>query len=205
MATSVKEKRVNDNTPKQRFQFKNVHSFSYFPFIVVLLFSISFALNIRIWITKELKDAAIYEGIIDIMPEAKFQSLLLLLLLILFFMLFSTLKLIGETSLRLSLLLFAKDQTGFTMRRMQAGFWILVVGGVIAILLFKSTILVLVVFIVSVILYFVFYIFQLSEDLSLGSLVGIILFNTLLWTTIFLFTFYFSIKTYNQLLNTIIA
>ncbi|WP_062197471.1 DUF5366 family protein [Massilibacterium senegalense] len=206
MANTLKETRTSQNEEKRPFlKFDNVHTFSYFPFFVVLLFSIAFALNLRVLATKELKDAALYEGIIEIMPEQKFQSLLLVGLLLVLFMVFSMLKLLGETSLRLSLLLFAKDQTGYTIQRMQSGFWVLLAGGVVATLLFKSTVFVLLVFILTVILYFVFYIFQLSDDLSMGSLVGIILFNTLFWTTFFLLAFYFVIKTYNQVLNMVIS
>lgn len=206
MANTLKETRTSQNEEKRSFlKFDNVHAFSYFPFFVVLLFSIAFALNLRVLVTKELKDAALYEGIIEIMPEQKFQSLLLVGLLLVLFMVFSMLKLFGETSLRLSLLLFAKDQTGYTIQRMQSGFWILLVGGVVATLLFKSTVFVLLVFILTIILYFVFYIFQLSDDLTIGSLVGIILFNTLFWTTVFLLAFYFAVKTYNQVLNMVIA
>lgn len=206
MANTLKETRTSQNEEKKSFlKFDNVHAFSYFPFFVVLLFSIAFALNLRVLVTKELKDAALYEGIIEIMPEQKFQSLLLVGLLLVLFMVFSMLKLFGETSLRLSLLLFAKDQTGYTIQRMQSGFWILLVGGVVATLLFKSTVFVLLVFILTIILYFVFYIFQLSDDLTIGSLVGIILFNTLFWTTVFLLAFYFAVKTYNQVLNMVIA
>lgn len=206
MANTLKETRTSQNEEKRSFlKFDNVHAFSYFPFFVVLLFSIAFALNLRVLVTKELKDAALYEGIIEIMPEQKFQSLLLVGLLLVLFMVFSMLKLFGETSLRLSLLLFAKDQTGYTIQRMQSGFWILLVGGVVATLLFKSTVFVLLVFILTIILYFVFYIFQLSDDLTIGSLVGIILFNTLFWTTVFLLAFYFAVKTYNQVLNMVIS
>lgn len=206
MANTLKETRTSQNEEKKSFlKFDNVHAFSYFPFFVVLLFSIAFALNLRVLVTKELKDAALYEGIIEIMPEQKFQSLLLVGLLLVLFMVFSMLKLFGETSLRLSLLLFAKDQTGYTIQRMQSGFWILLVGGVVATLLFKSTVFVLLVFILTIILYFVFYIFQLSDDLTIGSLVGIILFNTLFWTTVFLLAFYFAVKTYNQVLNMVIS
>ena len=87
---------------------KNTYFIGYFPFIAIVLFSLSFAIYCEVQVLDLFVHLGLYQGMLEFFSETGIKMALLVVLVLLFFMLFAALKLISDTIIEVSLLLFQK-------------------------------------------------------------------------------------------------
>ena len=112
-------------------------------------------------------------------------------------MLFSALKLIGETIHELGMLFFSKDQNGETMSIARGGYVIFFIGALLSAVGIQSLPLLIIILGITVTVYFVYTIYKMSHFMSVTGLVGIIFFEILFWTLFCTVIVYILIKLYN--------
>lgn len=87
---------------------KNPYLTSYFPLLAIIMFSLSLSVRTEMEIAAILKNAGIYEGMLEFFSETGIKLSLLTLLMVLFFMVFAAMKLLADTINEVSLLFFFK-------------------------------------------------------------------------------------------------
>jgi hypothetical protein len=112
-------------------------------------------------------------------------------------MVFSALKLIAETIHEIGMLFFSKDYEGKTMSQARGGFVIFFVGAVISLVGFQSIQLLLIVFLLTTFIYFVYVVYKLSSSMSLVGTLGIVMFEIIIWSLFIALVIYIIIKLYN--------
>ena len=86
-------------------------------------------------------------------------------------MLFSALKLIGETIHELGMLFFSKDQNGETMNVARGGYVIFFIGALLSAIGIQSLPLLVIIFGITVAVYFVYTVYKMSHFMSLTGFV----------------------------------
>ena len=96
---------------------KNPYLYGYLPLFTILLFSLTFGIYTVSQSMSLFQAIGVYAGMREFLSDMELKVFLLILFALCFFMLFSALKLIGETIHELGMLFFSKDQNGETMSR----------------------------------------------------------------------------------------
>ncbi|OLO27594.1 hypothetical protein BTR23_20010 [Alkalihalophilus pseudofirmus] len=177
---------------------KNTYITSHFPLFSILIYSTSLALFTQGYIVDQLQVLGIYDGMMEFFSESGIKLTLLFLLLLFSFMLFSALKLISDTVVQLSLLFFSRDEKGDELKKIRSGTWIYLVSSVVALFFFHSVDVIIIVFISATFLYFVFFLYKLSDFLTPLSMFGLIMFHLLFWFSLVMAVTYAFIKLYNS-------
>lgn len=177
---------------------KNTYLTSHFPLFSIFLFSTSFSLYAESWIVSQLIYFGLYEGMMDFFSEGGIKLTLLFLLLLLFFMIFSALKLISDTNIQLSLLFFSKDVEGNDLQRIRSGSWIFLIASALSLLVTNHLLLIVGLFIGAVFIYFVFFLYKVSESMTIMGMIGMVFFHMLFWFTFILTVAYALMKLYNS-------
>ncbi|WP_096188058.1 DUF5366 family protein [Evansella halocellulosilytica] len=179
---------------------KNAYLTSHFPFISNILFSLSFAIYSGRNIIQYLHTIGLYEGMVEFFSERGIHLALLFLLWLFFFMLFSALKLIADTVNELSLLFFSNDHEGVGLKNIRGGAWIFLLGGVLSVFGVFHIYVIVLIFGVTCIVYFIFFVYRVSESISAGALIGMIFFLIFFWFSFGLAVTYALVKLYNSIL-----
>ncbi|WP_026694639.1 DUF5366 family protein [Peribacillus kribbensis] len=179
---------------------KNTYLAGYFPFISVILFSLSFAVFVEKTSLNWLQAAGIYDGMKEVFSEAGMKLVLLLAFFLVFFMLFAALKLIADTILGISLLFFSKNHKLDVREYLRLCSVIYFVGGILSILCSSWMAGIFFSFLGAVISAFIYFIYKISPALTLAGLVGIIFFHTLIWSSLLSVTAFSILKLYNSIL-----
>lgn len=87
---------------------KNPYVYGYLPLITIILFSLTFGLYTVTESIEVFKSIGVYTGMREFLSEIQLRVFLLIVFALCFFMLFSALKLIGETIHELAMLFFQK-------------------------------------------------------------------------------------------------
>lgn len=182
---------------------KNTYFIGYFPFIVIVLFSISFAIYSEGQVLDLLVGFGLYKGMLEIFSEMGIKLALLIVLTLLFFMILAALKLISDTIIEVSLLFFSKDSEGTELKNIRIGAVIYVIGAVLSLFSVQSLIGLLAIFIVTNLVAFTFFVYKVSATLSTSGLVGIIFFHFFTWCLLILVIAYVILKLYNSLINSL--
>ncbi|ADI00060.1 YufK family protein [Salisediminibacterium selenitireducens] len=179
---------------------KNAYLTSHFPLISILLYSLSFAMYASRFVIRYMDELGLYSGMIEFFSESGIQLTMLAVLWLFFFMLFAALKLIADTINELSLLFFSKDEDGADLNRVRGGAWIFLLTSIVSLLGQVQLPVLLGIFLTACVIYFVYFIYKISEKLSFGASIGLVMFHLLFWGVFVLGVTYAILKLYNSII-----
>lgn len=179
---------------------KNPYVYGYLPLITIILFSLTFGLYTVTESIEVFKSIGVYTGMREFLSEIQLRVFLLIVFALCFFMLFSALKLIGETIHELAMLFFSKDIDGKTVAEARGGNVIFFFGALASAFGIQSLILLMVIFLLTVLTYFIYVIYKISNHMTLGATIGVLIFDILLWSILITLIVYVIFKLYNGIL-----
>lgn len=182
---------------------KNTYLTSYFPLLSIILFSLSFAINLERIALKFLKQTGIYDGMTEFFSDTGIKLLLLALFFILFFMVFSALKLIADTINELSLLFFSQDSEGENLKHIRFGSVIYFFGAALSLFSIFSLLGAFAILFIATICYFVYFVYKISATLTIVGTIGLVFFQVIAWATLLIGVLFVLIKVYNMLITTL--
>lgn len=182
---------------------KNPYLYGYLPLFTIILFSLTFGVNAVTASLQFINEIGIYAGIREFLSDFELRIILLIIFSLLFFMLFSALKLIGETIHELGMLFFSKDRAGETVHVARGGYVIFFIGAVISAVGIKSILLVTIIFVLTVFCYFIYTIYKRGQHMSMAGMIGMICFEIIVWTLFMSTIIYALLKLYNSILATL--
>lgn len=191
---------MNKNESSEAATMKNPYLTSYFPLLAIIMFSLSLALRTEIELTGILKNAGIYQGMLEFFSETGIKLSFLALLLVVYFMVFAALKLIAQTINEVALLFFSKDLEGESLALIRQGVTIYFAGGILSLFSIYSFIGIGAIFAATTLIYFVFFVYKISPNLTMTGMIGIVFFEVIIWSTLVLGIFYLAVKVYNSLI-----
>ena len=193
-------RRAETRNDKRGIQLKNTYFTGYFPLIAIIMFSLSFSIYTVGKIMELLGEIGLYAGLLEFFSPAEIKLMLLFLLFLLFFMLFAALKLLSDTFLDISLLFFSDDREGSVHKMAKFCSVIYFIGGGISLLCAMSFALISLIFFVTTMFAFMYFLYKASPYFTSAGLVGFVFFHVLLWGCILTAVGYAVIKLYNSLL-----
>ena len=179
---------------------KNPYLYGYLPFITIILFSFSFSMFAITESLQLLHAIGVYNGMREFLSDLELRFVLLILFALLFFMMFSALKLIGETIHELGMLFFSKDKEGQTIHAARGGYVIYFFGAFASVIGIQSLPILVGIFILTVFCYFVYNVYKMSQYMSITGVIGLIFYEILTWFLILALIIYAVIKLYNGIL-----
>ncbi|KOS71790.1 membrane protein [Lysinibacillus contaminans] len=179
---------------------KNPYLYGYLPLITILLFSLTFGMY-AVGVSLQLfQSIGVYSGMREFLSDFELRIFLLIVFALIFFMVFSALKLIGETIHELGMLFFSKDNEGETMSQARGGYIVLFLGATCSAFAIQSLYFLVGIFVITIIMYFIFVIYKMSNFLSVGGTVGLLIFEVLSWMLLLSLIVYVVLKLYNGIL-----
>lgn len=195
--------RENLNESSESAAMKNPYLTSYFPLLTITMFSLSLSLRTEMELTGLLKNAGIYQGMLEFFSETGIKLSLLALLMVLYFMVFAAMKLIAETINEVALLFFSKDLEGESLKLIRNGVAIYFSGGVLSLFSIYSFIGIVAIFAATTLIYFVFFVYKISSNLTMAGLIGTVFFEVIIWSTLLLGIVYLAVKVYNSIIKSL--
>ncbi|OCS92586.1 DUF5366 family protein [Caryophanon latum] len=182
---------------------KNPYLYGYLPLISVVLFSLTFGVYAVTESIKLFKVIGVYSGMSQFMSDIEIRILLLIVFMLCFFMLFSALKLVGETIHELGMLFFAKELQVETYSNAKSASTIVFFGAIASAFGMSSLMLLALIFAATMIVYFMFVVYKMSDAMSTSGLVGLIMFEVLIWAASLVGIGYVIVRLYNTLLSSL--
>ncbi|WP_227397126.1 DUF5366 family protein [Jeotgalibacillus aurantiacus] len=182
---------------------KNTYLTGYLPLFSILLFSLSFSVYGVGVLTELFKGIGIYAGMREFLSELELKLFVLILLMIICFMILAALKLIAETINEVSLLFFSRDKEGEALTKVRAGSLIYFFGSLATIVSLQSIVGLLIIFALTSVVYFMYFVIKVSSTLSAGGTIGVILFEIVTWSALVSAVFYVVLSLYNGLLGSL--
>lgn len=179
---------------------KNPYLFGYLPFFTVILLSLTFGIFAVTQFMDLFHAIGIYNGMREFMSDIELRLFLLIIVALLFFMLFSALKLIGETVHELAMLFFSKDKEGQTIHIARGGYVIFFCGALASVFGIQSLLILVSVLIVTVFTYFIYTVYKMSNYMSFGGVIGLIIFEIVVWAVFLTAIIYVGLILYNGIL-----
>ncbi|EON74363.1 DUF5366 family protein [Lysinibacillus sphaericus] len=179
---------------------RNPYIYGYLPLITILLFSLTFGMYAVGESLHLFRSIGVYSGMREFLSDFELRVLLLIVFAMIFFMMFSALKLIGETIHELGMLFFSKDSEGTTVSQARGGYVILFVGAMCSAFAIQSIYALAGIFIITVFIYFIYLIYKMSHFISMGGTIGLLVFELLMWTLLMSLVVYVILKLYNGIL-----
>ncbi|MER1986846.1 MAG: DUF5366 family protein [Solibacillus sp.] len=179
---------------------KNPYLYGYLPLITVLLFSFTFGIFAVTASLDLFESIGVYNGMREFLSDLELRFVLLILFAVCFFMLFSALKLVGETIHELGMLFFSKDQAGETISVARGGYVVFFVGAIVSVVGMQSLPILVGIFMLTVFVYFIYTVFKMSQFMSFGGVIGLIFFEILIWTALLTLIVYALFKLYNSVI-----
>lgn len=179
---------------------KNPYLTSYFPLLAIIMFSLSLSVRTEMEIAAILKNAGIYEGMLEFFSETGIKLSLLTLLMVLFFMVFAAMKLLADTINEVSLLFFSKDHEGESLKIIRSGATIYFAGGVVSLFSIYSFIGIGVIFAAATLIYFIYFVYKISPNMTFAGMIGTVFFQVIIWSTMLLGIIYLAVKVYNSIM-----
>jgi hypothetical protein len=186
-----------------REKMKNTYLTGYLPLLSIILFSLSFSVYSEGLVVEGLKRIKLYDGMLEFITEVEMKLAILIVLFVVFFMLFAALKLIAETINELALLFFSKDAEGDILKAVRSGSIAYFIGGGLSIISLKFILGLGVIFLLTTIIYFIYFVYKISPSLSTQGLVGVIFFEVVIWSVMILSMGFIMLKLYNSLLGSL--
>ena len=178
----------------------NTYLTSYFPLFSITFFSISIAIRVELTVINLLKNFGMYEGLLEFFSSTGIRLSLLIFFSVLFFMVLAALKLIAGTLNEISLLFFSNEHQGESLKRVRRGSIIYLIGSILSLFAVSSFLFLAIIFLVTTLTYFVYYVNAVSEFLSMSGMVFFIFFQVFTWSLLLLGFAYLCLKLYNGLL-----
>ena len=176
---------------------KNPYLFGYLPFVSICLFSLTFGVY-SVGISVDLfKEIGLYAGMREFLTDFQLRICLLIIYALLFFMLFSALKLIGETIHETAMLFFSDDVEGESYSEARGGTVIYFFGSLASAVGINSLTVLAVVFLLTTFIYFVYVVFKMSRFMTMTSMIGLIVFEIIVWSALVSIVIYIVLKLYN--------
>ncbi|WP_173107393.1 DUF5366 family protein [Bacillus sp. KH172YL63] len=176
---------------------KNTYLTSYLPLFSILLFSLTFSVyGVDVFIDL-FKKIGVYPGMREFLSDIQLKLAILVLLMVAAFMVFAALKLIAETINGVSMLFFSKDSDGELYNHVRAGSMIYFIGGLVSVVSLKSFLGLLLIFALSSIAYFIFFVYKITPSLSKMGIFGVVSLQVFSWSSIFLTIFFICLKLYS--------
>lgn len=179
---------------------KNPYLYGYLPLITIILFSFTFGIFAVSESLQLFQSIGVYNGMREFLSDLELRFVLLIVFALIFFMLFSALKLIGETIHELGMLFFSKDQAGETINAGRDGYVIFFFGAFASVIGIQSMVILITIFLATVICYFIFNVYKMSQYMSLTGVIGLIFFEILSWFILLTLIAYALVKLYNGIL-----
>lgn len=179
---------------------KNPYLYGYLPLFSILLFSLTFGI-FTVGVALDLfSSIGLYVGMREFLSDLELKLLLLIIISLCYFMLFSALKLIGETIHEIGMLFFSKDKVGETVHAARGGYVIFFFGAIVSSFAIQSFFVLVIIFVVTVLTYFIYSIYKISKYLSLPSVIGLTIFELIIWAIFVISIVYVGLKLYNGIL-----
>lgn len=179
---------------------KNPYLYGYLPLFSILLFSLTFGIY-TVGVALDLfSSIGIYAGMREFLSDLELKLLLLVVISLCYFMAFSALKLIGETIHEIGMLFFSKDDEGKTVHAGRGGYVIIFFGAIASSFAIQSFIALAIIFILTVLIYFIYNTYKMSKFLSISGLIGLTCFELLIWAVFIISILYVGLKLYNGIL-----
>lgn len=179
---------------------KNPYLYGYLPLFSILLFSLTFGMYVVGQSLDFLTSIGVYSGMREFLTDIELRVLLLIVFTLCFFMIFSALKLIGETIHEVGMLLFTKESSSEMISATRGGYVIVFFGSLISVIGVQNYILLIGVFVLTILVYFIYNVYKLSQFLSFSGTVGLIFFEILAWAIFLTLIVFALLKLYNGLL-----
>ncbi|MCP3760799.1 YufK family protein [Domibacillus sp. A3M-37] len=182
---------------------KNSYLTGYMPLLSILLFSLSLSMFGQTLIVDLLKQANLYDTMLDIFTKTEINLVVIGGLMVVFTMIFATLKLLANTANELALLFFSKDADGELLKKTRFGAVIFFIGGLLSLISFSSAVGTVIIFLVTAVAYVVYFVYKLSPHITTPQMIGIIVFEAIFWIFFGLLLALIFMKLYNGLLASI--
>lgn len=179
---------------------KNPYIYGYLPLITILLFSLTFGMYAVSESLQVFQAIGVYSGMREFLSDFELRAFLLIVFAVIFFMLFSALKLVGETIHELGMLFFSKDHDGTTVNQARGGYIILLVGAICSAFAIQFIYVLVGIFVLTVFIYFIYLIYKMSHFMSMGGTIGLLVFELFMWTILLSLLVYVVLKLYNGIL-----
>jgi len=179
---------------------KNPYLFGFMPLVTIVLFSLTFGLY---GVTEAItfsKEIGLYGGMREFLSDFQLRMFLLIILTFSFFMVFSALKLIAETIHEIAMLFFSKDVSGEGFRNARSGNVIYFIGSMVSVVGIQSIQILIGVFLLTTFIYFVYVIYRMSPYMNVISMIGMVIFEIVVWSVLIAFILYVVLKLYNGLM-----
>jgi hypothetical protein len=184
---------------------KNIYFFSYFPLVGTLLFSMAFSLFSFELLTDEAKKIGLYQGLSEYVSTTNLNMALFFVLCVFLMMLFSLLKLLGDTFIKLSLLFFSREREGLYFHVSQSASAIFVVGGLIALICSSNIYLLIICLVLTTVSFFGFVLYKLATKLSIYGMAGVISFQIGIWSAIAIASYLLVAKVLTYAINQLVS
>ncbi|MEK4230450.1 DUF5366 family protein [Solibacillus sp. FSL H8-0538] len=179
---------------------KNPYLYGYLPLFTIVLFSLTFGIFAVTESLELFRAIGVYGGMREFLSDIELRFVLLIVFALCFFMLFSALKLIGETIHELGMLFFSKDKAGETISVARGGYVIFFFGAFASVMGIQSIIVLVVILIATVFIYFIYIVYKMSHFMSFSGMIGLIFFEILMWSMLLTLVIYAIFKLYNGIL-----
>ncbi|AVK85792.1 hypothetical protein C3943_21010 [Lysinibacillus sp. B2A1] len=179
---------------------RNPYIYGYLPLITILLFSLTFGMYAVGESLQIFQSIGVYSGMREFLSDFELRVFLLIVFAMIFFMVFSALKLVGETIHELGMLFFSKDQDGATVSQARGGFIILFVGAICSAFAIQFIYVLVGIFVLTIFIYFIYLIYKMSHFMSMGGTIGLLVFELFMWTILLSLLVYVILKLYNGIL-----
>lgn len=182
---------------------KNPYIYGYLPLITIILFSLTFGLYSVTECIVLFKKIGVYGGVSEFLSEIQLRVFLLILIASIYFMIFSALKLIGETIHEMGMLFFSKNVNGESLMALRGGNVIFFFGALFSAAGISNIYILAGIFALTIFVYFVFIIYKISVHVSFGASVGVMLFEIIIWFVLLTLIVYAFFKLYNGIVSSL--
>lgn len=179
---------------------KSTYLTGYFPLISITLFSLSYAIYMQGKLLSLFQSMGLYSGLLEFFSETGIKLTLLFVLSIVFFMMLAALKLIADTIVQISLLLFSKERIGESLKSLHIGSSLYLIGSGISVFCNQSFVAITLVFFITTMMVFIYFIYKASNHLSSFGLMGVVFLHVFTWSCLLTSVGYAVLKLYNSLL-----
>lgn len=179
---------------------KNPYVFGFLPLITILLFSMTFSIYTMFEAVDLFKVIGVYSGMKEFLTDFEIKFFVFIVFSLIYFMIFSALKLIAETIHELGMLFFSKDFEGKTMAQARGGYVIFLVGAIVSTVGFQSIQILLLIFLATAFIYFIYVVFKLSSSMTLTGTLGLVMFEIIVWSLFLALVIYVILKLYNGII-----
>lgn len=181
---------------------KNPYLFSYLPFFTIMLFSLTFGVYTVGWSLSVFREIGLYSGLLEFLTDTQLKLFLLTLYALAYFMVFSALKLIAETIHETAMLFFYKNRpveegTMFTAPDNRSGKLIYFIGSLVSAAAVQSIVWLGLVFLGVTFIYFIHSTYLLHHQFPMGTIIGIIFFEVIVWAVLLFAVVYILLRLYN--------